>query len=147
MDFSVLGLALSLVVFVPNLLLLWFPPRPAMERVTVPTIVEILERSGQALCVTVPVITVGARVLWWWAIPVGILVVAYWALWVRYLVSGRRRASLFASIVGLPVPMALLPVGVFLAGAAWLQNPWIAIAAAVLAAGHIPSSLIAAKPR
>ncbi len=72
---------------------------------------------------------------------------AYWALWVRYLVSGRRRSSLFASIVGLPVPMALLPVGVFLAGAAWLQNPWIAIAAAVLAAGHIPSSLIAAKPR
>lgn len=147
MGFSVLGLALSLAVFAPNLLLVWFPPRPVMERVAVPKVVEVLERSGQALCVTVPVITVGDRPLWWWAIPAAILVVAYWALWVRYLVSGRRLSSLFAPVVGVPVPMALLPVGVFLAGAAWLQNPWIAIAAAVLAAGHIPNSVIAAKPR
>lgn len=110
MGFSVLGLALSLAVFAPNLLLLWFPPRPAMEHVAVPKVVEVLERSGQALCVTVPVITVGDRPLWWWAIPAAILIVAYWALWGRYLLSGRRLSSLFAPVVGVPVPMALLPV-------------------------------------
>ncbi|KJL19671.1 hypothetical protein RN51_03014 [Microbacterium oxydans] len=147
MGFSALGLALSLAVFAPTLLLVWFPARPAIEKVVVPRGVEVLERSGQALCVTVPVITEGARVLWWWSIPVGLFIVAYWALWARFLVTGRRRTSLFAPVLGVPVPMALFPVGAFLAGAAWLQNPWIAIAAAVLAAGHIPSSLIAAKSR
>ena len=147
MGFSVLGLALSLAVFAPNLLLVRLPPRPALERVAVPKVVEVLERSGQALCVTIPVITEGARVLWWWSIPVGLFIVAYWALWARFLLTGRRRTSLFAPVLGVPVPMALLPVGAFLAGAAWLQNPWIAIAAAVLAAGHIPSSLIAARSR
>jgi hypothetical protein len=147
MGFSVLGLALSLAIFAPNLLLLWFPPRPPIEGGEVPRVLEILERSGQALCVTVPAITVGAFVLWWGVLPVGIFVIGYWALWLRYIVSGRQRASLFAPVLRIPVPMALLPVAAFLSGSAWLQNPWIAIAAAVLAAGHIPSSLITARSR
>ncbi|QNA92754.1 MULTISPECIES: hypothetical protein [unclassified Microbacterium] len=144
MGFSVLGLALSLAVFAPNLLLLWFPPRPAIDDDDAPLIVEILERAGQALCVTLPAITVGAFVLWWAVVPVILCVAGYWALWVRFLASGRRRASLFAPALGIPVPMAVLPVAAFLAGAAWLGNPWIALAAVVLAAGHVPRSLIAA---
>lgn len=145
MGFSVLGLALSLAMFAPSLLLLWFPPRPPLKGGVVPHAVEVLERVGQALCVTVPAITVGASVLWWWFVPVALLVGAYWALWVAFLVSGRALSALFGPLWGVPVPMALLPVAAFLTGAAWLGNPWVAAAAVVLAAGHIPSSLIVAK--
>lgn len=147
MGFSALGLALSLAIFAPSLSLAWFPPRPAVPAGVVPRPVTVLERAGQALCVTIPAITVGASVSWWWFPLVAALVLAYWALWVRYLATGRHLAALFGPVWGMPVPMALLPVVAFLAGAAWLENPWVAIAAAVLAAGHIPSSLITARAR
>jgi len=147
MGFSGLGLALGLAVFAPNLLLLWFPPRPPMGDVRVPGIFVVLERAGQALCVTVPAITVGASVHWWWLIPVAVFVFAYWALWVRFLRAGRPLQALLGPVRGVPVPMALLPVLAFLAGAVWLGNPWLAIAAVVLAAGHIPTSVITARGR
>ena len=147
MGFSVLGLALSLAIFAPSLSLIWFPPRPALPTGAAPRPLTVLERAGQALCVTIPAITVGASVGWWWFPLVAVLVLAYWALWVRFLVTGRRLEALFGPVWGVPAPMALLPVAAFLAGAAWLENPWVAIAAAVLAAGHIPSSLITARAR
>jgi hypothetical protein len=147
MGFSALGLALSLAIFAPSLSLAWFPPRPAVPAGVAPRPVTVLERAGQALCVTIPAITVGASVSWWRFPLVGALVLAYWALWVRFLATGRPLAALFGPVWGVPVPMALLPVAAFLAGAAWLENPWVAIAAAVLAAGHIPSSLITARAR
>ena len=142
MGFSALGLALSLVIFVPSLLLLRFPPRPGLPTGVVPRALEMLERAGQALCVTVPAITVGSSVRWWWLVPVVVFVAAYWILWGRFFVTGRPLSSLFGPVWGVPVPMALLPVAAFLAGAVWLANPWVALSAAVLAAGHIPSSLI-----
>ena len=145
MGFSALGLTLSLAIFLPSLLLLRFPPRPALPAGAVPRALEVLERAGQALCVTVPAITLGGSVLWWWLAPVVVLIVAYWMLWVRYVVAGRPLSALFGRFWGVPVPMALLPVAAFLAGAMWLENPWVAMAAAVLAAGHIPSSVIMAK--
>lgn len=43
--------------------------------------------------------------------------------------------------------MAILPVVVFLASAAWLSNPWIAAAAVILAVGHIPAALLIARAR
>jgi len=147
MGFSGLGLALSLAVFAPNLLLLRFPPRPPIGHVEVPTVFVILERAGQALCVTVPAITVGTSMHWWWLIPVSVLVLGYWGLWVRFLAAGRPLEALFGPVLGVPVPMALLPVATFLAGAVWLANPWVAIAAVVLAVGHIPSSVITARSR
>ncbi|WOF21902.1 hypothetical protein N8K70_10950 [Microbacterium betulae] len=34
---------------------------------------------------------------------------------------------------------------VFLAAAAWLGSPWIAVAALVLAAGHVPVAMITGR--
>lgn len=81
----------------------------------------------------------------WWLLPASLALAGYYALWARYLVTGRVGASLHRSWWILPVPMALLPVLVFLATAAWLMNPWIAIAAGVLAIGHVPASFVIAR--
>jgi hypothetical protein len=89
----------------------------------------------------VPAITLAASPQWWWLIPAAVALILYYALWSRYL-AGRRYALLYDSLWGLPVPMAILPVVVFLAAAGWLSNAWIAIAALVLAAGHIPVAVI-----
>ena len=145
MGFSPLGLIVSVAVLAPNLLMIRFPPRDDPEPVRVPVVLVVLERAGQALCLVVPAITTPGAVLWWWSIPVALAVLGYAALWLRYLVRGRTTALLYAPVSRIPIPMALLPVVAFLAAAAWLADPWIALAAVVLAAGHIPVSAITAR--
>ncbi|GGM59339.1 hypothetical protein [Microbacterium saperdae] len=142
MGFSLLGLIVSIAVLAPNLLLLWFPPHGQNTVARVPRLLEGVERMGQALCLVVPAITLPGAIVWWWALPAVLALAIYYGLWGRYLVAGRAQALLYASLWRVPVPMAVMPVVVFLCAAAWLSNPWIAIAAAVLALGHIPVALL-----
>lgn len=145
MGFSPLGLAVGLAVLAPTVLLLRFPPRTPLPRVEAPRLLGRLERAGQALCVVVPAVTAPGRITWWWVVPAGTALALYYALWLRYVTAGRDGASLYRPLLGLAVPMAVLPVAVFLATAAWLGNPWIAAAGVVLAAGHVPVALRVAR--
>ncbi|MDR5701859.1 hypothetical protein [Agromyces aerolatus] len=140
MGFSPIGLVVSLAVLTPNLLLLRYPPRDGLPDVVVPWPFGWLERAGQALCLVVPAVTSPGGVEWAWSLPTIGCLAAYLALWVRYLVRGRHAHLLFRGPWGLPIPMAILPVLVFLGLSAWLTNPWIAASAVVLAAGHLPTS-------
>ncbi|MGP3536123.1 hypothetical protein ACTU3I_15110 [Microbacterium sp. RD1] len=145
MGFSPLGLAISLAVLAPNLILVVAPPRRPLPPVRPAWPLGVLERAGQALCLVVPAITVGGRPSWGWSVPTAAAVVAYYALWARYLRRGRRSETLYAPWWRVPVPMAILPVVAFASGAALLANPWVAGAAAILAAGHIPAASIIAR--
>jgi hypothetical protein len=139
--FSPLGLLVAVAVLAPNLLLLPFPPRDGLPASTAPTALTWLERAGQASCLVVPAITLPGPLSWWCLPVVALALGGYYALWGRYLLRGRVGADLYRPVWRIPVPMALLPVLAFAATAAWLSNPWIAGAAAILAAGHIPVSL------
>lgn len=145
MGFSPLGLAVSIAVLAPNLLLLVFPPRTRPPATEVPWPLSWLERGGQALCVVVPAITATGQPVWPVAAVVAAAIVAYYALWARYLTLDRSWAALYRPALGVPVPMAILPVVAFAATAVWLNAPWVAVAAGILAAGHIPSSAIIAR--
>ncbi|TCK24606.1 hypothetical protein [Pseudonocardia endophytica] len=145
MGFSSLGLVVSIAVLAPNLLLLRFPPRGRRGPAHVPRALEWLERAGQALCLVVPAITEPGNIVWWWALPAAGALVAYYALWTRYLVGGCRVSLLYDRVWLIPVPMAILPVVTFLATAAWLGNLWIAVSALVLATGHIPVAVITSR--
>lgn len=145
MGFSPLGLLVGVAVLAPNLLLVAFPPRAPLPKAPVPRPLGWLERAGQALCLVVPAITETGTIAWWWAAAVAAALAGYYALWGRYLLRGRDGADLYRPVWGVPVPMALLPVAAFLVTAAWLGDPWIAAAAVVLAVGHIPTSLAAAR--
>lgn len=145
MGFSPLGLVVSLAVLAPNLLLVRFPPRTPLPVAQVPRLLSWLERLGQALCITLPAITQPGEVIGWWALPALVALGGYYALWARYLGTGRVGAALYQSWWLIPVPMAILPVAAFLSAAAWLSNPWIAGAALILAAGHIPASVLVAR--
>jgi hypothetical protein len=143
--FSPLGLALALAVLLPNLLLIRFPPTEPWPTAPVPWPLSALERAGQALCLVVPTITLPGPLLWWWLAIAGAVLASYDALWIRYLVRGRSLRVLYGPFWRVPVPMAILPVMTFLAASAWLSNPWLAAAAAVLGIGHIPASVIIAR--
>lgn len=136
---------MSILVLTPNLLLLRFPPRDPAPALHVPRGLGWLERAGQALCLVVPAITASDAIVWWWALPAAAALVGYYALWIRYLTTGRRHALLYDAVWRVPVPMAILPVAVFLATAGLLSNPWIAAAGIVLAVGHIPVAMITGR--
>ncbi|MFC5678670.1 hypothetical protein [Aeromicrobium endophyticum] len=97
------------------------------------------------MCLVVPVITRPGELDPWWAPVVMVALISYYALWARYLHSGRAWVELYRPTLAVPVPMAVAPVVAFLAAAAWLSNPWIAAAAVVLAAGHIPAAVLIAR--
>jgi hypothetical protein len=143
--FSPWGLLVAAAVLAPNLLIARWPPRAPLPAVRVAGPLRWMERAGQASCIVVPVITRTGELSWWWAVPTLVALAAYYGLWARYLVTGRDAAELYRSWCFVPVPMAVLPVLVFLGAAAWLGNPWVALAAMVLAAGHIPGSVIIAR--
>jgi hypothetical protein len=141
--FSIAGAVVSLVVLLPNLLLVVFPPRDALPTRDAGLFATILERAGQAGCLVLPFLVGGPGGWSWWLVPLGVATAAYLALWVRYLVD-RRTASLFrplgAGPVRLPVPMAVFPVLAFLSAGGWLGSVFVGGAALVLAAGHLPNS-------
>jgi len=138
--FSPIGLIISLAVLVPNLLLLMFPPRTPIPRAEVARPLTWLERGGQALCLVVPAMTLPGTAVHWWAAPTLGCLVLYYALWGRYVVTGRSVAALYRPLWRVPVPMAIVPVLVFLGAAAWLSNVWIAAAALIFAIGHLPTA-------
>ena len=145
MGFSPIGLAISVAVLTPNLLMLIFPPRDAQPVVRVPGPVSWLERAGQALCLVVPAITAPAAIVWPWLAVVLAALTGYYALWWRFVTRGRTWSLLYLPLNIVPVPMAFLPVVAFFAAAGLLGNRWIALTAAILAAGHIPASVLAAR--
>lgn len=144
MEFSLAGAAVSFVILAPNALLLVFRPVDTPPPTRPRRLLTWIERVGQALCLVVPALTGHQPRDPWWSLPLFACVALYIGLWVRYVATGRRIEALYASLGPIPVPMALFPVAAFLCAAGWLGSWWIALAATILAIGHIPLSLIAA---
>lgn len=134
-----------LVMLAPSLALWAWPPRTPMPSGRVPRALTWLENAGQALCVVVAAFAVPGEIVAVWAIPTIVTIAGYYALWARYLVDGRAAATLYARWCIVPVPMAIVPVLAFLSAAAWLSSPWLAASALILAAGHVPASVLRAR--
>lgn len=143
------GLAVALIILVPSFLLIPWPPRNApspMPKVGLP--LTVMERVGQIGTLVLAAAIVGEPGHPAWLAVVVVAVLAYYGLWARYFARSREFSALYTPLGILPVPMAVFPVLGFLAAAGWLGNPWLAGAAIILAAGHIPASLrIAAATR
>lgn len=143
MTFSIAGAVVSLIVLLPNLLLVVFPPRDRVPTRDAALLATILERAGQAGCLVLPFLVGGPGGWSWWLLPLGVAIWAYLALWGRYL-ADRRTASLYRPLgrgsLRLPIPMAVFPVLAFLSAAGWLGSVFVGAAALVLAAGHLPNS-------
>jgi ABC-type glycerol-3-phosphate transport system permease component len=55
--------------------------------------------------------------------------------------GGRAEVLFYRSMLGIPLPMAVMPVLYFLLAAAWLNSIWLLISALVLGVGHITVTL------
>lgn len=141
LGFSVVGALFMVALFVPNLAWARAKPSdydPAGENRTL----RVLEGAGQVLTTVTALVFADTNLrAWspwsWWLVGAVVLMALYEACWVRYFRSDRALADFYRSVVGIPVPLAVLPVAAFVLlgvyGRAW---PLIA-AAVLLGVGHI----------
>jgi hypothetical protein len=139
------SLLITAVVLLPNLLFLVFPPLN-VSKYSKPSdslLFTIVERVGQVgsfiLPLFFPLSFSGGLVTTAW-IVMGLALVFYCVGWMRFFLRGRDYVLLFKSILGIPVPMAISPVILFLFSSFVLGSIFQAIAAAVLGIGHITIS-------
>jgi hypothetical protein len=147
-----LGGIVTLVVLLPNLIAVFFPPTQKLTG-NVPThngrlqMMTIIERTGQAGSFVIPFFyqlpqlsSLGLTVV----LIMSITMVLYYAGWIRYL-AGRTEDLFYRPLLGIPLPMAVMPVIYFFAASIWLNSVWLMIAAVILGIGHITVSWLNSK--
>ncbi|GHS85857.1 hypothetical protein AGMMS50218_04430 [Actinomycetota bacterium] len=152
--FSLGGLLVLVAIVAPSLLLVVRPPAdPWPEFRSAGVVFDVVEQTGRVVtCVLLVLVEpawedagLGWSGGWAGARTVLLAVAATCAVlnyvpWVRYLRGGRRLTDLFRPLCGLPVPSAVLPVGVLVCIAVVGSDWWLAAATAVFAVGHVANS-------
>jgi hypothetical protein len=139
-----LGGIITILVLLPNLLALRYPPIDALPGASSAStrfrLFEALERVGQAGAFLLPFFysfrplgLTGALAL----VVMAVSLLFYYAGWARYLRNGRKVVLYYQPMMGIPQPMVAAPL-VYFAGASVLLQSWpLAAATIVLAVGHI----------
>jgi hypothetical protein len=153
MEVLPLGGLISLAVILPNLLAVLFPPKAKVVDKTTPDnrslkSMIIIERLGQMGSFMLPFFYrlhfVTVLKIYLFGVMIGILAL-YYAGWIRYLLNGRAEELFYRSMLGVPLPMALMPVIYFFLASVLLESIWISLAALLLGIGHLRVSWIRSK--
>lgn len=140
--FSFVGLAFLLALFIPNILWWRFGIPQGYSTEGESRVLGVIERMGQVL-VTGTALAFDNTNLhpwtpWsWWLVGAVALMVAYEAAWVRYFLSARTMHDFYRPLLGLPVPLAVLPCAAFLLLGVYGMLWPLVVASLVLAVGHV----------
>lgn len=141
-----INLLLVALVLTPNLLMLLRPPLNMPNTASsnpLWILVVITERIGQLGVFTLPLLWQAefsgnrGRVA---LALMGLSLLVYYIGWARYVLGGGEYRLLFQPLGFLPLPLALAPVMYFLAVGMLIRSWPMALAAMVLAIGHITES-------
>lgn len=142
MGFSWLGTAISIVMILPSIIFFTaFPPVNMPEGLReAPVIFTILEKIGQVACFGLLALSKDRLRLDrvnMWAVLMLVCIVIYYGLWLRYISAGQEFSSLWTPFLGIPIPLAVIPVLAFGFAALWGRSLWLGAASVILAIGHI----------
>lgn len=144
MGFSIIGSLIAVLIFLPNLLFIIFPPKNVPAKLKdAGTIFTVLERIGQAGCLVILGISkenyqnVNIDI---WFILMVLCLILYYGLWIRYVVKGHDFSLAFKPFLFVPIPMAIFPVLAFGFAALWGKSIYLGIAVVLLAIGHFVNS-------
>ena len=144
MSFSFPALLIILIILLPNFLFVLYPPANKPENLPEENKwISMLEHGGQILFFAVFLFLPPASstnrnpILLLWMI---VCTVIYYALWIRYMLKKQAYNSLFDTVLGIPIPMAIFPILAFTFGVLWLQSWWTLIPLTLFAMGHIINS-------
>lgn len=138
--FSYIGLLFLLMLFVPNILWTQKQPEgyfPADENKFLLT----LERIGEVLVTCTALIFRNfnlAPVGFWsmWLLAAFVLLVLYEICWIRYF-RNPTLENFYRRFLGIPIPLATLPVAAFFLLGIYGKVIWMLIAVLLLGIGHL----------
>lgn len=141
--FSYVGLIFQLMLFLPNLL--WTKNQPKDYEKYIKNekrSLLILERIGEVLVCCCSLIFTdfnlgqpSARLVWLGASF--LLMIGYEVYWIRYFRSEKTMRDFYASLLGIPVAGATLPVLAFFLLGIYGKNPFLIVSVILLGIGHI----------
>lgn len=138
--FSCVGAAFLLCMLAPNLL--WRRCRPrGYDPSGEPRTLLVLERTGQVwvTCAALVSRDLNLRpwIPWCWWLVGAAAMVLYELWWLQYFRSQRTMADFTASLLGIPVAGATLPVLAFFLLGVYGRAIWMLPGVTILGAGHI----------
>ena len=141
--FSYVGFIFLLMLFIPNII--WSKNKPKNYHKFVKNENQVLllfERIGEILVTCISLIfsdfNINQISSWTMILLLAfVLMILYEIYWLRYFRSQQTMKDLYASLLGIPVAGATLPVMAFLLLSIYGRNPFLFIAAIILGIGHI----------
>ncbi len=146
MGFSVIGTLIAVLMIAPSIVIMFLFPPKNLKKTDNNKKYEpfsIIERTGQVGCVIILIFSGNDEevVINPFFIVMLILMGAYFYCWIRYVKSERYYVNLYDDLFFIPIPLAILPVGVFAFCGLWLYNIWLIVACGVFALGHIVNTI------
>lgn len=143
LGFSYVGLIYLLMLFIPNII--WSKNLPKDYDKYVKNenkILGIFEKIGEVLLTVLPLIFKDFNInnISNWSIILLIsflLMILYEISWIRYFKSNKTMEDMYKSIIGIPVPIASLPVFAFLLLGIYGKNIFVIISSIIMSIGHI----------
>ena len=141
LGFSYVGLVYLLMLFIPNII--WSRKLPIDYTTAYENkVLLFFERVGQVGCTCSALIfadfNISSFTPWTiWLIISFLLMILYEICWVRYFTSKKIEANFYRSFLGIPVPLASLPVAAFLLLGVYGKVIWLILSAIILGIGHI----------
>ncbi len=141
MGFSWVGLVIAVIMILPSIVFSkYFPPIDAIEIIDTNKVYTILERVGQIGCLTSLIISKEFFLLsnsnvWFYLMIIGIII--YLMLWIRYVIKGREIKYTLMPFLGIPIPLAVIPVCIFEFASLWGNCIWLGIFGIIFAIGHL----------
>ena len=143
LGFSYVGLIYLLMLFIPNII--WSKNQPKNYDKYVKNenkVLGILERIGEVLLSVLPLIFTDFNInkISNWSIILLIsflIMILYEIAWIRYFKSNKTMKDMYKSIIGIPVPIASLPVVAFFLLGIYGKNILVIISSIIMSIGHI----------
>jgi hypothetical protein len=144
MGFSLVGFIIVVVIMIPNLLYIKYPPKELpTDLKDVSILYTILERSGQGAFFIILIVSKNnyqdpkLNILF---LLMFICIIVYYYLWLRYALRGTYFSQLFEPLWIIPIPMAIFPVLAFGFAALWGSSIYLGAAVVMFAIGHFTNS-------
>ena len=134
------GALLPVLVLLPNILWVLLPPATKSESSAAPMALNIAENLGRAAILIIPFFysfSFGRRFSGVALVIACLALALYYAAWARYFIGGQTLDLLGASMLRIPLPLAVAPT-VLLLFSAYLLGSWPMLAASIwFGAAHI----------
>lgn len=138
------GILVILLLLLPNVIYLIFPPKNIPENLSsVKGVFSVLEQTGRITCFILPIIfgkMISQQEISYLVILMGLCLLIYYICWTSYFVNGRAFYYLFKPLGIIPIPMAVFPLLYLILLGVWLESPVFLISALLFSIGHIAVS-------